>query len=303
MDFITIDFETATSQRNTPCEIGLTFVSNGKIADIKSWLIKPHTYPIFDAFNTRIHGISAEEVSAAPTFAELWPDLSSFISGNFLIAHNAAFDFSVLRNSLEFYRISIPDIKYACSYILAKQAWHNLPAYDLKTLCRINDIPLQHHRAAADSEATARLVLKAFESAGVRAIDDIPAMLNTTLGALRPEGHIPCSVRNQKSRKLEHVVGDPSKHNSESIFYGKTVVFTGTLSSMTRKDAQQLVADIGGINGNGVNSGTNFLVVGQQDFRIVGDLGISSKQKKAIDLVSKGATLEIIAEEDFLKCM
>src|SRR5690606_25548091 len=239
MDFVTIDFETATSQRDTPCEIGLTFVSEGEIVDIKSWLIKPHTYPTFDTFNTRIHGISYEDVSNAPTFAELWPEISPFIAGNFLIAHNAAFDFSVLRNSLAFYRISTPNIRYVCSYILAKQAWHNLPAYDLKTLCRINDIPLQHHRAAADSEATARLVLKAFESAGVRTIDDIPALLNTTLGALRPDGHISCSVKNQKSRKLEHVIGDPSKHNEGSVFYGKTVVFTGTLSSMSSKDAQQ----------------------------------------------------------------
>jgi len=33
----------------------------------------------------------------------------------------------------------------------------------------------------------------------------------------------------------------------------------------------------------------------------VGDLGISAKQKKAMDLVSKGAPLEIIAEEGFLQ--
>ena len=31
MEFITIDFETATSQRDSPCEIGLTFVQNGQI--------------------------------------------------------------------------------------------------------------------------------------------------------------------------------------------------------------------------------------------------------------------------------
>jgi DNA polymerase III subunit epsilon len=40
MDFITLDFETATSQRDSPCEIGLTFVSGGQIVETKSWLIK-----------------------------------------------------------------------------------------------------------------------------------------------------------------------------------------------------------------------------------------------------------------------
>lgn len=41
MDFITIDFETATSQRDSPCEIGLTFFESGQIIETKSWLIKP----------------------------------------------------------------------------------------------------------------------------------------------------------------------------------------------------------------------------------------------------------------------
>jgi DNA polymerase-3 subunit epsilon len=39
MDFITIDFETATADRDSPCEIGLTFVKDRQIIETKSWLI------------------------------------------------------------------------------------------------------------------------------------------------------------------------------------------------------------------------------------------------------------------------
>lgn len=70
---------------------------------------------------------------------------------------------------------------------------------------------------------------------------------------------------------------------------------------MKRTDAQQIIADIGGFNQNGVNRETNFLVVGQQDYRIVGEDGMSSKQEKAIKLIEKGADLEILSEDEFLR--
>ena len=70
---------------------------------------------------------------------------------------------------------------------------------------------------------------------------------------------------------------------------------------MKRTEAQQIIADIGGFNQNGVNRDTNFLVVGQQDYRIVGEDGMSSKQEKAIKLIEKGADLEILSEDEFLR--
>lgn len=302
MNFITIDFETATPDRDSPCEIGLTFVENNQITDVKSWLIKPDHYPYFDDFNISIHGITPNDVKNAPEFGELWSELRPLVEGQFLIAHNAGFDMSVLRRTLELYRIPFPDLEYSCSYIFSKKVWEGLPAYDLKTLCRHNQIPLIHHRAGHDSEATAKLSLKAFETAQVQSKDDFPTKLRTTIGRLYNGGYNPSETKRQhKSKLLAEIIGDPSKHNAESIFYGRTVVFTGTLMSMQRNDAQQLIADIGGINGKGVNRDTDFLVVGQQDYRVVGDDGMSTKQEKAINLIDKGSELEILSEEEFLR--
>jgi len=302
MDFITIDFETATSQRESPCEIGLTFVEDNKIIETKSWLIKPNSYPDFDSFNMLIHGITPDDVKDAPEFDELWKEIEPLINGKFLIAHNAGFDMSVLRKTLELYKIPFPNLDYSCSYIFSKKIWDKLPAYDLKTLCRINDITFKHHRAGADSEATAKLSLKAFEKADIQSIEDFPTKLHTTIGKLYIEGYKPSlTKREYKAQRIEDIIGDPSKHNTESIFYGRVVVFTGTLSSMTRKEVQQVIADIGGINGKGVTKMTDFLVVGQQDYRIVGDDGMSSKQEKAMKQIEKGADLEIISEDDFLR--
>jgi DNA polymerase-3 subunit epsilon len=57
MNFITIDFETATGDGFSPCEVGLTFVENWEIKETKSWLIKPKCYPYFNPINISIHGI------------------------------------------------------------------------------------------------------------------------------------------------------------------------------------------------------------------------------------------------------
>ena len=301
MNFITIDFETANSQRNSPCEIGLTFVENNQIVETKSWLIKPFEN-YFDDFNISIHGISEDDVENEPEFDILWHEIKPLIENKFLIAHNASFDFSVLRKTLETYNIPFPELDYSCSYIFSKKVWENLPSYDLKTLCKINEIPLIHHRAGNDSKATAELCIKAFQKADVKSKEEFSEKLRTIVGKLHQNGYNPSTTKREYNRiNIDEIQGNPEKLNPESIFYGKSVVFTGTLSSMVRSEAQQLVADIGGVLAKSVTSKTDFLVVGQQDYRVVGDDGMSNKQEKAVILIEKGAPLEIISEEDFLR--
>jgi DNA polymerase III subunit epsilon len=303
MNFITIDFETATSERDSPCEIGLTFVKDQQIIETKSWLIKPR-YSEFDYFNILIHGIRPEHVADKPEFNELWAELKPLIEDQFIIAHNASFDMSVLRRTLQSYQLPFPALNYSCSYIFSKSLWPALPAYDLKTLCKINNIDLNHHSAGADSKATAELALKAFGIAGVYSIEDFPEKLKISVGQLYDGGYRPSETkRAYKPTDLTKIIGDPAKHNSESVFYGRTVVFTGTLSSMVRASAQLAIADIGGSIGGNVTRDTDFLIVGQQDYRIVGDDGMSSKQEKAIKLIEKGSMLEILSEDDFLRSL
>jgi DNA polymerase-3 subunit epsilon len=209
---------------------------------------------------------------------------------------------SVLRKTLELYQIPFPNLFYACSYIFSKKIWTGLPSYDLKTLCKINNIHFTHHRAGEDSKATAELCLKAFEIAYVFYIEDLPEKLQTTIGQLYVGGYKPSETKRIYNHKdISTIIYDTAKHNPASIFYGKKVIFIGTLSSMTRIEYQQLIADIGGINANGVTKDTDFLIVGHQDYRIVSCDGMISKQKYAIKLIEKESNLEIISEEDFLK--
>ena len=81
--------------------------------------------------------------------------------------------------------------------------------------------------------------------------------------------------------------------------YGKVCVFTGVLEKMPRKNAMQIVADLGGINGDNVTKKTNFLILGNNDYcKSIKD-GKSSKQKKAEKLKLSGQDIEIIPESVF----
>ena len=62
MNFIALDFETATHERNSACELGICVVENSEIVETKSWLIKPPSYPYFNSHNINVHGIYPEDV-------------------------------------------------------------------------------------------------------------------------------------------------------------------------------------------------------------------------------------------------
>lgn len=70
---------------------------------------------------------------------------------------------------------------------------------------------------------------------------------------------------------------------------------------MARSTAQQLIADIGGINAKGITKTTDFLIVGQQDYRVVGEDGMSNKQERAIKYIEKGFNIEVLSENDFIR--
>ncbi|HHX28546.1 MAG TPA: hypothetical protein GX716_05975 [Firmicutes bacterium] len=84
-------------------------------------------------------------------------------------------------------------------------------------------------------------------------------------------------------------------------FYGKNVVFTGTLISMTRQTAAQKVVERGGSVSNSIRKDTNVLVMGLQDYERFTDGKTSNKTKMARTLIEQGKPLEIIDESEFLR--
>lgn len=161
MDFLALDFETATTQPDSPCELGIAVVRGGVVREVRNWLIKPPQWPYFSPYNIAVHGITPQQVADAPRWQDIWDEVSELLAGQVVVAHNAAFDMNVLRSTLEGHGLHAPGFHYFCSVSMARKVWPGHRSYGLGPLCALHGIPLKHHRAGNDAEATAELVLRA----------------------------------------------------------------------------------------------------------------------------------------------
>ena len=114
LNFTALDFETATQEHNSICQVGLVVVKNGIISKKYSSLIQPPGNEYF-YHNIKVHGIEPFMTIAEPTFAEVWPDISKYIENQHIVCHNADFDLLKLEKTLEYYRIDLPDLTYTCT--------------------------------------------------------------------------------------------------------------------------------------------------------------------------------------------
>ena len=68
-NFAAIDFETANQCHSSVCSVGVVVVRDGKVTDKFYSLIYPHPY-FFSYWNTRVHGLTLEDVADAPEFPD-----------------------------------------------------------------------------------------------------------------------------------------------------------------------------------------------------------------------------------------
>lgn len=166
LNFIAIDFETATGRRASVCEAGICVVRDGRIVETRSWLVRPQDN-MYSYWNMQIHGIRPNDTEQSPEFPEVWAEISGYLDEcPVLVAHNAAFDISCIRSSLELYGLPKPDVTYYCSLRAARKLY-DFGCNTLDYLCDQFEIPYgQHHRAGDDAEMCARLFIREVKDAG-----------------------------------------------------------------------------------------------------------------------------------------
>jgi DNA polymerase-3 subunit epsilon len=122
------------------------------------------------------------------------------------------------------------------------------------------------------------------------------------LGSMSPDLWLACHGDWSGSRR--QVPNANENANPDHPFYGREIVFTGALGSMTKPAAWGLVAEVGGKPAAGVTKTTNILVEGYQDTRKLrpGE-SLSAKARKARDLRTAGQKIELMDEVDFLQLL
>lgn len=305
MNFAAIDFETASSDRNSACSLGAVIVENGEITKKLYWLIRPPKL-YFNPFNVMIHGITEEDVKDQPEFDELWKEIYPHIKGKVLIAHNASFDISVLRHMLDTYSIRYPVHSYFCSVIAARKTWPNLLSYKLNAVAEHLGIEFEHHNALEDAYVSASIIIEACRLNNAGSVAELAKKLQGKLGHLYPGGYTPasCSLTSfSKVTRAREIIARSTDFDVNHPCYNKVFVFTGTLKSMDRKEAMQKVADNGGICLDAVKVSVNYLVVGEPDKSKYKGNVKSSKLQRAEALIERGSAISIITEEELLKML
>lgn len=304
LDYTAIDFETANSYRGSPCSVGLVRVRNGRAVEKRHWLIRPpEGADRFDHWNTSIHGITAEMVADAPRWRDILPHILDFVGDDVVVAHNAGFDIGVIRYACAVDNIPWPEMRFLCTLVLARRALA-LPTYRLPFVAESLGFILEdHHDALADANAVVEVIARLAERQGGTDLEGLARSVGVGIGRMSSgvyQGSVAVGQGGRGFSPLEvNVDADP-----DGYLYGRVVVFTGTLMSMTRDLARQECAKVGATPEQNTTKRTNVLVVGDINPAVLRPgSNLTGKARKAFELQDKGQEIEVMTEDDFLRCL
>ena len=281
-------------------------MDGGEIVVERGWLIRPPGNS-YSGFNIAIHGIGPSDTERSPGFDRVWPEVAALIGSRLLVAHNTAFDISVLQRSAAYHGYEPPPATYLCTYRLCKSTWPKRWSYRLDDLAETFGIPLDHHDYVSDAAAAARVALCLCRHHGVGSLEEVSELLGCRPGRLGGSRWDPFSNAKQHSGgggkpELGGLEASGDTDRGHPLF-GKKVVFTGTLGVATRVEAAQAAVDCGAKATDSISPKTDYLVVGRTDLRKVGTDGMSNKMRKAVEIAEAGHDLEIIGETEFLQLL
>ena len=161
-DFAAIDFETANQNGSSVCAVGVVLVMNGEITDRFYSLIQPEPN-YYTYWNTRCHGLTANDTDESPIFPDVWESVQPLIEGLPLVAHNSRFDEGCLKHVFRTYQMDYPDYEFHCTLRASRKGYPKLENHQLHTVSRHCGYEMRnHHEALDDAYACAIIAIKLF---------------------------------------------------------------------------------------------------------------------------------------------
>lgn len=280
-DYCVIDTETTglSSYYDEIIEVGILKIRDGKVVDQYSQLIKPNN--AIDDFITYLTGITNKMLVNQPSIKEVEGEILDFLGDDIIVGHNTSFDIRFLNAS---FKETLKN-EYMDTMIFSRKIYPQLPHHRLSDLAKFLNLANNQHRALADCITTYQL----YET--IKSTMDERGLKLSDLWQCHSSGHPGIDIKAIKPKSNEI--------DEDNFFYGKHVVFTGKLEKMLRKDAMQIIVDLGGILDKSVNKNTNYLILGNNDYSAVLHGEKSNKHKKAEKLKMEGNDINIIDEFTF----
>ena len=298
-NYVVVDIETTGFNHSNDriIEIAAAKYEYGQLSAKFQALVNPGM--LLPADIVQLTGITQAEVDGAPMLEDISADFLAFIGTLPLVGHNAvSFDIPFLSSQLQ---VDILNT-VVDTLPMARGAFPRLPRFGLEYLKSVFEFDFgPAHRAMADVETTnallwACLAPNRYEQKMWSAY--LKAVLSGEKVKRKSKPSSPSA--NSLHRVDIKAIKPRCDANPNHPLFNKNIVFTGELS-IPRKDAMQMAVDCGAVLKSSVSSKTNYLVVGAQDMKKVGDDGVSNKELDAKRLNNmRKANIDIISEAEFM---
>lgn len=325
MDFVALDIETANSDAESICEIGLVKFRQGM--EVGSWssTIRPKDSHNLLPINFSKHGINQEEILAAPYLQELWGEIFKFVAGMPIVAHGATQDINKLlraaKSGLE-PGWEFPSAGYSCSLVLARQSNSLNPAdFTLRSIARelgidspdIERNGLSVHSAESDARACGLIVVSLARASRLDSLEKLSKSMSIHMGLISNREISQRAVSRSEStfwksatptaeeyQLLKEAVRQDGWAFFDHPLADKSFVLTLSMTSFSESEYVLACALVGAEVKSGVTSKLDYLIEGY-DASGKYKHGETGKSKKARELIEvKGTPISIIGEAEFL---
>jgi len=285
-NYIIFDIETTglDSSYDEIIEIGAIRIENNKVVSKFQSLVKPNIE--IDDYISELTGITNDMVKNAPKIEDVLPQFMEFVGNEILIGHNVNFDINFIYDNLYINNYKVLKNDFIDTMRLARKLLPELPHHRLIDLADYFNIDFSNnHRALRDCEIT----LSIYENLKLLAIEKYGDSDNFK----------DAFKKHSSAIKAKDIVTTNTEFDIDNLFYGKYVAITGTLEKLQRKEAMQIIVDLGGYCEDNVTKKTNYLILGNNDYNPILRGKKSSKLIKAEKLKLDGNDIEIISENVF----
>lgn len=200
-----IDFETtgmSPAHGARAAEVGIVVVEAGRIVDQYQSLMNAGQRMPWNI--TQLTGISSAMLQAAPPAEVVMREAAAFVGDTPMVAHNAAFDSKFWVDELQ--RAGCAALQpFACTVLLSRRLYPQAPSHSLGRIVRFLDLPPadKAHRALADAQMTAHLLLRMQHDLQARWHIPLPQHSLLRLIQTCQRGHVPALLQRTSAAQIQ----------------------------------------------------------------------------------------------------